>query len=66
MEQPLGKSQNSSSTPPKVQLKTEGHEPEDKNRQYDSFSRGQINRSKQEVQHSKINLNRSMSQKGDP
>lgn len=51
--------------PPKTQLKTEGHEPEDKQRhQYDT--RANLNRPKPEVQHSKINLNRSMSQKGDP
>ena len=33
---------------------------------YESYAKGQVNRPKQEVHHSKINLNRSMSQKGDP
>ena len=31
----------------------------------DSYAKGQMNRPKHEVHHSKINLNRSMSQKGE-
>jgi len=55
------------SPPPKVQLKTEGHEPEEKNKgQYDSYSKiHYLGKARQEIHHSKINLNRSMSQKGD-
>jgi hypothetical protein len=33
---------------------------------YESYAKGQVNRPKQEVHHSKINLNKSMSQKGEP
>ena len=57
------------SPPPKVQLKTEGQEPEYKSKinskiQYECFARCP-SKSRQETQHSKINLNRSMSIKAD-
>lgn len=56
------------SPPPKIQLKTEGHEPEEKSKvQYESYSKiHYLGKARQEIHHSKINLNRSMSQKGDP
>lgn len=66
--QAQGKAQSKDpSPPPKVQLKTEGHEPEEKNKsQYDSYSKiHYLGKARQEIHHSKINLNRSMSQKGD-
>lgn len=66
--QALTRSKHSNpSPPPKMQLKTEGHEPDEKARtQYESYSKSQqVARMRGEIQHSKINLNRSMSQKGD-
>jgi hypothetical protein len=54
------------SPPPKMQLKTEGQEPDNKYKaQYESFTRAAVARSRQDSQSSKVNLNRSMSQKGD-
>ena len=54
------------SPPPKPTLKTEGQEPDEKNKMhYDSFSRAAA-RSRKESQQSKVHLNRSLSQKADP
>jgi len=55
------------SPPLKHHLKTEGNEPEAKNKNiYENGSKiHYLGKARQEIHHSKINLNRSISQKGD-
>ena len=53
------KSHKTKSPPPRMKLKTQGHDPEDK-KQYESYSKIHYGPTKKEVHYSKINLNKSM------